>query len=253
MSVSSVVDTAKTQTLNAVQTAKTELKALPGRVETIALKAIVGFSELLKDTSAFYATLKFSVNALSAFTLAFNPSFSFAGVIQKFSAQQDLMDAFEGFSGLDYVVNNKKAEHTPLKAAANYLFFGAAIGSVGIFAQQIGLANFSSVSSLLSKVPLAGVASQLTLGQATTGLAAVAFALLTVDSARKLVDPDNKDDKKKLMLDLAHSVTEVALCTALLTRQVNQPGLLALGMAAGALGMASHLYGNKAFAAVKQA
>lgn len=225
-----------------------------------AFKEIAQVAQDIKDNpNSVVKALKITVfSTMLARQLTNNPAIaeSFTSRVAKANG---LVDVFNTVPDANYFVSGAYKKDNIADNIANGIFLGADIAGIGFWLEDLQLPLLGKISELVGKIP---VLNQIpfSLSQAVTGAVGAAFAFLGVGAVIKLAQAykgDKNIDKTQAWLDLAWAVVEVVSKTFILLGLAQIAifgtfGLVGLGIAGSALGIASSVYGSYAERAKQQ-
>lgn len=209
-----------------------------------ARKVVMAFGQVRCNASAFSRALGLSVNAFSAMGMAFGTAGAYAAAAKRFVVTRNIIDTVQVLGPVSYFGQGKYRAESIYNSLSNAAFlFAGTLGVVNLLS-EVSLVNLAKVSDAFGKIPVLGQAAGfVSLGSVITGAVGIGFAFLGADAIKRIVTEEERAEKARGWVDLAWSVSEVALSVFMLSGCTSVPGMLILGSTALTLGISSYLYG----------
>lgn len=220
----------------------------PNPVLWVAQKTIEGAVALKESTDGCYKTMQVAYYIFKAFEAIFDTAKSIAQVAGGIAVIEflDLINVIKYWSCGDFIDDSVKGHFCDL--LGQIAISAAIVASAAAWLVELGFGSLSELAASIGSIPIVGAVVQsiasVGLGTIACGAAAIAYFCWAGQDLQTIIQSEIKEEKIKAAISLASRVVHVALYVAILIPGFNIPAIIALGLVAKGLALASFLYGH---------
>lgn len=218
------------------------------KVNCAATHILDTFSKIKEDSDSLDKFLRLSSYILQGILHLKGSNPHLTNLKQRIDTVENVIGNLQIFGDIDYFANGKyKEKNEPVNKSIFYgklAFFAADAGSILLWMDELKFLELGKWAETLGKIPVLKTFAKVGLSSVVGTVATVGHGFFLADAINRLRTYENQAQKTKAMLDVANSVSEIALKAFVMIGFSSVLGIVALGIISTSTGLGSFVYGE---------